>query len=101
MSKAKRMSKKTLAIIMSMMLMLSAVSVFAVTANAVTGTTIDYVFTGNDKDTSGYAEGTITLSSDTDGTYSLYWADDTKALDGYYAITSLTVSENNLWHSFC
>ncbi|MGN1130987.1 MAG: starch-binding protein, partial [Ruminococcus sp.] len=95
MSKAKRISKKTLAIIMSMMLMLSVVSVFATTANAVSGTTIDYVFTGNDKDTSGYAEGTITLSSDTDGTYSLYWADDTKALEGYYAITSLTVSANN------
>lgn len=95
MSKAKRISKKTLAIIMSMMLMLSVVSVFATTANAVSGTTIDYVFTGNDKDTSGYAEGTITLSSDTGGTYSLYWADDTKALEGYYAITSLAVSANN------
>ena len=71
MSKAIRLSKKSLAIIMSLVLMFSVVSVFAVTVNAETGTTIDYVFTGNDKDTSGYAEGTITLSTDTEGKYNL------------------------------
>ena len=95
MSKAIRLSKKSLAIIMSLVLMFSVVSVFAVTVNAETGTTINYVFTGNDKDTSGYAEGTITLSTDTEGKYNLYWADDTKALEGYYAITSLTVSADS------
>lgn len=52
------------------------------------GVSIDYNFTGEDKDKAGYAEGTITVSSDTAGTYHLFWADDTKALDGYFEINS-------------
>lgn len=39
----------------------------------------------------GFAEGTITLTAPA-GTYWLYWADGTKALDGYYQLAKLTLS---------
>ena len=47
---------------------------------------ISYAFSGSSKDKAGYAEGKITLTANTAGTYRLYWANDTKALDGYYPI---------------
>ena len=47
---------------------------------------IDYSFSKSDK---GFAEGMIKLTAD-EGTYWLYWADDTKALDGYTELCSLT-----------
>ena len=62
-----------------------------ITANAAEGTTLEYAFSGENADTAGYAEGTITLTTDTAGTYYLYWADGTQALDGYYEICQLTV----------
>ncbi|MDD6201460.1 MAG: metallophosphoesterase, partial [Lachnospiraceae bacterium] len=49
-------------------------------------TTITYQFTGKEAADTGYAEGSLTLNVKESGTYYLYWADDTKALDGYYAI---------------
>ena len=44
----------------------------------------------------GYAEGTITFTSNTSGTFEVYWADNEKALDGYYSIATLdlTVGES-------
>lgn len=50
---------------------------------------ISYEFSGEDAKTCGYAQGTVTLTPQSAGTYYLYWADDTKALDGYYEITSM------------
>ena len=50
---------------------------------------LHYEFSGNDAETPGYAEGTVNFTSQSDGTYYLYWADDTKALEGYYDITSM------------
>ena len=62
---------------------------------AVTEDSISYCFTGSDADTAGYAEGTVTLTSAEGGTYDLYWADKNEnPLDGYYEITSMTLSEN-------
>ena len=37
----------------------------------------------------GYAQGKLYLHADKDATYKLYWADDQKALDGYYPIGEL------------
>ena len=56
---------------------------------------LNYQFSGSNAGTAGYAEGTVSLTTDTAGTYYLYWADDTKALDGYYEITSMTLSANS------
>ena len=61
----------------------------------ITEDSISYRFTGRDANTAGYAEGTVTLVSAKGGTYYLYWADkNKKPLDGYYEITSMTLSEN-------
>ncbi len=56
---------------------------------------LSYTFSGSNSATAGYAEGTISLTADKSGTYYLYWADDTKALDGYYEITSMSLSANS------
>ena len=40
----------------------------------------------------GYAQGKITLSADAAGTYKLYWANNKKALGGYYPIGELKLS---------
>ena len=55
-------------------------------------TSISYSFSGDEKNLSGYAQGTIRFTSSNAGTYYLYWADNTKALDGYYPIDTMTVS---------
>ncbi len=62
------------------------------TAYAANGYEISYEFSGSDASTTGYAEGTVTFTAPSAGTYYLYWADDTKALDGYYEITSMKVN---------
>lgn len=48
--------------------------------------TISYQFSGSGKSQAGYAEGTVTLTVHEDAAYRLYWANNTKALDGYYPI---------------
>ena len=55
--------------------------------------TITYKFQGNDAATAGFAQGTITVKSKTGGNYYLYWANGTKALDGYYEIAQLKVKK--------
>ncbi len=59
-----------------------------VPAAAVSG--IEYSFKGDEMQKAGYAEGKITLTMP-DDTYYLYWADDTKALSGYYEIAEVEV----------
>lgn len=68
---------------------LPASSISAKTAKA----TLTYQFTGDDSATPGYAEGTIRLKSTTGGDYFLYWADDKKALSGYYEITQMSIKK--------
>lgn len=58
-------------------------------------TVITYQFTGEEASDAGYAEGSLTLHTQKAGTYYLYWADDTKALDGYYAIGDIDDTTNN------
>lgn len=55
------------------------------------GNTLSYSFSGEDSSRAGYAQGTITLTAAA-GTYYLYWADNTKALDGYDKLCSMTLS---------
>ncbi len=54
--------------------------------------TITYEFTGADAQEAGYAEGTVTFVAKEAGTYSLYWSDDTGALDGYYEIAKVDIT---------
>lgn len=72
-------------------------AVIAVDVNAVTGTNITYEFKNN---LAGYAEGTLTLESDTAGNYSLYWADNNAALSGYYPIVKFEDFQANSSDSF-
>lgn len=67
---------------------------FQISASAV-GTSLSYTFSGSNSADAGYAQGKITLSSDSKGVYYLYWANDTKALDGYYELAELDISDND------
>lgn len=79
--------KKKLTMILSVLLVITLAScVFVSTASA--AATISYSFKNNDK---GFAEGTISLSGGS-GTLSLYWADDTKALDNFDPIATFSGS---------
>ncbi len=50
---------------------------------------LTYEYSGNSSSKSGYAQGTIKLTADNDATYKIYWADENKALDGFYPIAEL------------
>lgn len=72
------------------LVMTALLSVFCLTPVFSVGK-LTYEFKGDERDKAGFAEGKITLSSVSDGRYKLYWADDKKALDGFYEIASLNV----------
>ena len=61
--------------------------------NADTECTITYDFTGNNADTPGYAEGTITLTAHSDGEYKLYWYGNNINSETYYPIFDGTLAE--------
>ncbi|MBR1731634.1 MAG: hypothetical protein IJ725_04305, partial [Ruminococcus sp.] len=84
--------KKTLKMLSIMLVLALALSnaIIAVDVYAVTGTNIDFVFKS---EAAGYAEGTLSLETDTPGVYRLYWADDDAELSGYYPITTMDLSE--------
>lgn len=67
---------------------------YAVIAPASAAGKISYKFTGDEKNSPGFAEGKITLSGLPGGKYKLYWADDNKALDGFYEIAELKPGES-------
>lgn len=50
---------------------------------------IQYEFSGEDAGTPGYAQGQVTFTAKEAGSYYLYWADDDKALEGYYEIATM------------
>lgn len=89
--------KRVFSILLSVLIITSAFAVLSVNCTAASSA-ISYAFSGNNSDKAGYAEGKITLTAPA-GTYWLYWADDTKALDGYYKIAKLTVSGSSASHS--
>ena len=89
----RKFSKSSLSVLLSLTLILSMLTFVGTSAKAVVGTNIDYSFSGSDAQTAGYAQGTVTLSSDTAGTYYLYWADDNAALGGFYAIDEMSIAK--------
>lgn len=95
MKTANKMAKKTVSYLLTITMLMSMIISLPFSANATVETALDYAFTGDNAAESGYAQGKITLTSAVDGDYYLYWADDTKALDGYYEIAKLTVADGN------
>ncbi|MDO4747802.1 MAG: metallophosphoesterase, partial [Eubacteriales bacterium] len=80
----------TLAVLVAMSALVCSLTVFTAATNA----TISYSFTGAEASKAGFAEGTISVKNNTSSTanYYLYWADSTKALDGYRHIATLSVA---------
>ena len=87
------MSKKLLKFAMG--LCLACVFSISLIGCAKDNGTITYEFTGADAQKAGYAEGTVTFEAKETGNYNLYWSDDTGALDGYYEITEVYITEEN------
>lgn len=77
------------------MILLTSIVTAKLEIRANNQTVITYQFTGDEASVAGYAQGTVCLSAKNAGTYYLYWADDTKALDGYYAIGDVDDTTNN------
>lgn len=85
------MKKRTQKTIISLSLIFSmCITLFAGRMNvrAAENLSINYLFSN---EMAGFAEGTISLNSNSDGEYTLYFADDDKALDGYYEIGNVQV----------
>ena len=77
------------------LVLLASVVTTGVVIYANNQTVITYQFTGEEASVAGYAEGSLSLSVKNADTYYLYWANDTKALDGYYAIGDIDDTTNN------
>ena len=56
--------------------------------------TITYEFIGDDAKKAGYAQGIITFETKKPGMYQLYWSDEAGALNGYYEIAGLEITED-------
>lgn len=90
--------KKTIAIILAMLILLTALFCTACVTSAASGVTLNYSFSGDEQSKAGFAEGTISLTandSSSAGNYYLYWADNEKALDGYRYIATLNVASGS------
>ncbi|MDO4418939.1 MAG: starch-binding protein, partial [Ruminococcus sp.] len=85
--KTKKLAKALLSVALVMAMLFSMCIVGFVGASAA-GLDLNYEFAYKN---AGYAEGRLSLSG-TSGTYILYWADDTGALEGYGGIAQITVS---------
>ncbi|MGN1132419.1 MAG: metallophosphoesterase family protein, partial [Ruminococcus sp.] len=102
----KRFSHRLLSCFVILSVLASAVlistSVFAQSSDMYSsGATagISYSFTGDDAGKAGFAEGTITVKANDSngvGSYYLYWANDSKALEGYYPIDKLSVTTSGV-----
>ena len=80
--------KRLLSILLVLVMLLTAIPLTVSAENSA----LTYTFSGTNADDAGYAEGTITYTADSAGTYYLYWADDTKALSKYFEIASFTLA---------
>lgn len=79
--------EKPISMLLAALILLSSLMVISA-ANIFAAGTITYSFSTTK---AGFAQGTITLKAD-NGSYDLYWADNSKALAGYNKITSISVS---------
>jgi hypothetical protein len=87
--------KKLLAFALALVMLMSTFIISASVVSAASGITLTYSFSGDEATKKGFAEGTISLKANDSasaGTYYLYWADNTKALDGYRYIATMTIS---------
>lgn len=82
-----RNKKRTVSLILAAVLLMT---VFATAKGSAATGSISYGYTQSQR---GYAQGTITLNAPA-GTYWLYWADNDKALEGFYSIAKLTLSSS-------
>ena len=57
--------------------------------------TITYEFSGEEATKAGYAEGTVTFTAKKIGVYNLYWSNNTEALEDYYEIEEVNITEEN------
>ena len=80
-------STKLLSLLLAVLTLLSVATVGLLSVSAADAT-LSYSFKQVD---AGFAEGTITLKGDA-GKYYLYWADSTKALEGYREIAVLSIT---------
>lgn len=83
--KMKRLISLILVVVIMSMMCVSGI-VYAGAKSA-----IEYTFLGDESNARGYAQGELSYTASADGTYCLYWADDSKALVGYFEITSFTL----------
>ncbi|MCM1308079.1 MAG: starch-binding protein [Butyrivibrio sp.] len=83
--------KRSLSLFMSAVLFMAILPFVPMNVKAAKAPTISYAFENRQ---AGFAQGVITLSADAsdNGTYWLYWADDSTALNGYYEISKVEVS---------
>ena len=85
--------KKILTILLSaVMVVMLACAAFGMVTSA-GSSTITYEFSGSHMSDKGFAEGTVTISAGAadGGTYRLYWAGDSAALEGFDPIAVLSV----------
>ena len=90
--KTTKRSKAIVSIVLVLMMLVSVLTIGFVSVNAAGGLTLTYNFKYKN---AGYAEGRIELKAATtadQGTYYLYWANDTKALDGYAPISTVALN---------
>ena len=91
--KTKKLSKVLISVAL-VFAMLFSMCIAGFTGVSAAGLILDYKFAYNN---AGYAEGYFTLSGE-NGTYILYWADDTAALEGYTGIAQLTLTSGKKYY---
>ncbi len=86
-------SKKILALVLTVLMVVSVMLV-GVTSVSAANASISYSYA---QEAAGYAEGTITLTPTAGnyGTYYMFWADDTDALEGYKPIAVLKITSGS------
>lgn len=82
----KKWKKLTVSIALSTTLVTSQAQPVSYSQVVAAESGIQYTFSGNDRETAGYAQGTISMTAAESGMYYFYWADDQKALDGFKSI---------------
>ncbi len=90
--------KKIIAVVLVVMMLMSVLGCSLVTSSAADTVTLEYKFAGEESTKAGFGEGTIYLSvsnSSMAGKYYIYWADNTKALEGYREICTLNPTANS------
>ena len=98
--KFKKNVKAVISAVLAVLMLMSMTTLGIVGISAASGPEITYNFKYQN---AGYAEGRIELkagSSADYGTYYLYWANNTKALDGYAPITTVTLNTSMKYFEF-